>query len=96
MRSDNDNLGDASEPVQVRDGTVFIAWWQPYDKNRECFEGFEADDISLIGVYSTRSNAEAAVERSKMLPGFCDYPQGFAIDRYKLDQDHWETGFVMD
>lgn len=62
------------------------------------------DDIKLIGVYSSLSSAQKAVERLRTMPGFRDYPllinplvddeeEGFYIDAYTLDQDHWNDGF---
>ena len=35
----------------------------------------------------------AASERLANRPGFTDHPNGWHIDRYMLDQDHWEDGF---
>ncbi len=63
------------------------------------------DSVFLIGVYSTESAARAAVARLSLQPGFCKHPhvvdpqkddddQGFQIDRYELDTDHWTEGFV--
>jgi len=45
------------------------------------------------------------VARLSLQPGFCGHPyvvdpqkdvdeQGFHIDRYELDKDHWTEGFV--
>jgi hypothetical protein len=73
--------------------TVYIVWWMSYDATGECYEGFDRDDCSLIGVYSDRVKAEAAVERAKLLPGFRDYPDTFVVDPYELDEDHWTSGF---
>lgn len=56
----------------------------------------DEDDSKLIGVYSTRAKAEAAAERSKLLPGFKDRPDDFLVERYRLDQDHWTSGYVAD
>ncbi|MCA9599083.1 MAG: hypothetical protein KC776_37490 [Myxococcales bacterium] len=53
-----------------------------------------AEDEKLIGVYSTRQHAEAAIQRLRSLPGFSDFPDGFVIDEYALDEDHWTEGFV--
>lgn len=72
---------------------VYIVHWEPFDAEGNCFERFEPDDGSMIGVYSTRPNAEAAIERSRLLPGFCDYPQGFVLDEHVVDHDHWTRGF---
>ncbi len=52
------------------------------------------EDIKLIGVYSSRKMAEAAIDRLSKQPGFCDYPQGFYIDSHIINRDHWEEGFV--
>lgn len=63
------------------------------------------DDVKMIGVYKSLDRAKAAVERLKTQPGFRDNPllvdpegdgvqQGFYIDEYHLDMDHWQEGFV--
>ena len=52
------------------------------------------EDSKLIGVYSTRESAEAAQNRASQLPGFSSAPQGFTIDSYELDKDHWCEGYV--
>jgi hypothetical protein len=51
------------------------------------------DEAKLIGVYSSRSEAEAAITRLSKQPGFSDHPDGFCIDPYLLDRDHWKEGF---
>jgi len=52
------------------------------------------ENVKMIGVYSTREIAEQAVERLKLQPGFSDIPEGFYIDPYPLDTDHWTDGYV--
>jgi hypothetical protein len=52
------------------------------------------EDVKFIGVYSSREKAEAAVARMGRLPGFVDAPDGFHIDEYRVDQDHWAEGYV--
>ena len=63
------------------------------------------DDVKLIGVYSSLELARAAVERLRIQPGFKDHPsivncgidddrQGFYIDEYHIDTDHWTEGYV--
>jgi hypothetical protein len=59
----------------------------------------------MLGVYSTRESAMAAVERFRKLPGFRDVPQmaehtdalgnpeGFYLNEYPLDLDHWSEGY---
>lgn len=52
------------------------------------------EDVKLIGVYSSREKAQAAVARLVRVPGFADAPSGFHIDEYQLDKDHWVEGYV--
>jgi hypothetical protein len=52
------------------------------------------EDSKLIGVYSSRRNAEEAQSRSAKLPGFRRYPEGFLIDGHIINQDGWTSGFV--
>jgi hypothetical protein len=53
-----------------------------------------SEDVKFIGVYSSREKAQAAVARLGCLPGFADAPDGFHIDEYRVDQDHWAEGYV--
>ena len=52
------------------------------------------DDDKLIGIYTTRQKAEAAIEKLLPLPGFRDHPAGFGIFEHALDRDGWTEGFV--
>ena len=52
-----------------------------------------AEDIKLIGVYSSRENAQAATARLAQVPGFSDGPAGFHIDEYHVDRDQWAEGY---
>ena len=68
----------------------------------------EIEDVKTIGIYSSRETAEAAVDRLKHQPGFQDLPnlvdeadfsrpgtpEGFYIDAYEIDSDHWESGYI--
>ena len=58
-----------------------------------------------IGIYITYEGAFEAINRAKKLPGFSDFPDlmdlnnpetknGFNIDEYILNQDHWLDGYV--
>ena len=64
-------------------------------------------DIKIIGIYRSIVAARAAVDKVKGQAGFCDHPnlvnpesdddsQGFYIDEYVLDKDHWEDGFTTE
>ncbi len=52
-----------------------------------------AEDVKLIGVYSSRENARAAITRLGKAPGFSDAMDGFHIDEYQLDKDQWVEGY---
>jgi hypothetical protein len=44
-------------------------------------------------VYRTVEAARNAISRLDRMPGFRDYPDGFQIEEYELDADHWTAGF---
>jgi hypothetical protein len=63
------------------------------------------EDVKLLGVYRSLEGARSAVERLRIRPGFRDHPgivdreqdtdgQGFHIEAYPLDMDHWSEGYV--
>jgi homoserine kinase type II len=52
------------------------------------------DDEKLIGIYSSPATANAAIARLRTQPGFRDLPEGFEMEAYELDEDHWTEGFV--
>jgi hypothetical protein len=65
----------------------------------------DVESLKFIGVYRTMDAARAAVERLREQPGFSKHPNiidpavtdeedGFYIDEYALDVDHWPDGFV--
>lgn len=54
----------------------------------------ETGRVKVIGLYSSRVMAEEAMERARVLPGFAQEPEGFTIEQYELDKDHWPRGFV--
>ena len=51
------------------------------------------EDVKLIGVYSSRETAQAAVARLSQVPGFRDDLGGFHIDEYPIDRDQWVAGY---
>jgi hypothetical protein len=62
-------------------------------------------DVKMIGVYRSLDAAKMALGRLGMQPGFSKHPthidpdatdeeDGFYIDEYELDKDHWTEGFV--
>lgn len=65
----------------------------------------DEEDVKTLGIYSSRGEALAAVERLRLMPGFVGIPnmadpslpessEGFYIDEYELNQDSWAEGFV--
>jgi len=58
------------------------------------YEQNEIEEIKTIGVYSTEDLANTVIEKYKNLPGFKDYPDGFNIDKYKMNSNSWEEGFI--
>jgi hypothetical protein len=53
----------------------------------------DCTDTKVIGLYSTRANAEAAVKFLSTKPGFCKSKSGFQIGLIELDKTAWEDGF---
>jgi hypothetical protein len=54
----------------------------------------ETEDVKLLGLYSTEQKAFDRIEQSKTAPGFSEYPEGFLVDPYELDEDQWVEGFA--
>ena len=54
----------------------------------------ETGRVKVVGVFSSHALAEEAEARARDLPGFRDEPDGFTIEQYAVDQDHWPRGFV--
>jgi hypothetical protein len=55
----------------------------------------DTDEIKLIGIYSSEAKAKLAIERLRVLPGFSEWPDGFSVDCYPIDADHWIEGLVQ-
>jgi hypothetical protein len=70
-------------PTEHRDEEGALVW------NEE-----EGDDLKILGAYSTEERARDRVARTRQLPGFRDEPDCFYVDRYTVDEDHWQDGFV--
>ena len=67
--------------------TAFVLWHVRKDDEY-------GENAKLIGVYSSRDNANAAIARLNGEPGFRDHPAGFQISEYPVDKDHWVAGFI--
>jgi hypothetical protein len=57
------------------------------------YELESCDETKLIGVYSSLQEAQAAVERLKIQPGFRDRVDDFHIGELEINKDHWTEGF---
>ena len=65
--------------------------WATRQERKDC------DDCELlIGVYSSESEAQAAIERVKGQKGFANFPEGFHIYPHELNKDSWTQGFIVD
>ena len=53
-----------------------------------------ADDVKLIGVYSSSKKANLAVDYLKGKVGFSAYPEGFHVQKFELNKEQWTEGFV--
>ncbi len=76
--------------------SVYLLWRMPPGRQAVLSQGLEHGDGFLIGAYSSRDKAEQACERARMLPGFSQYSDEFAIDEYAIDEDHWTSGLSFD
>ena len=51
------------------------------------------DSTKMLGIYSTREEAEKAINFLSDKPGFRDSLDGFLIDEYEVDKICWSSGF---
>jgi hypothetical protein len=58
------------------------------------YEQGDCTETKMIGVYSSREQAERAIDRLREVPGFIDRPEDFYVDEYRLDKDQWAEGFT--
>ena len=52
-----------------------------------------SEDVKFIGVFSSKVKADSAIMELKCQPGFKDYPDGFSVDEYTVDELEWKEGF---
>jgi len=55
-----------------------------------------ADEERLIGAFAEPGTAEAAIELLRSKVGFCECPDGFGVDEYRVDHDYWPEGFAWE
>jgi hypothetical protein len=75
-------------PLTIRLVDEVFVLWHVHDL------GHGDEDSKLIGIYSSQENAQAAKVRVGSQPGFVDTPEGFIIDRYRLNEDGWTEGYI--
>ncbi|WP_158797337.1 hypothetical protein [Pedobacter sp. L105] len=68
---------------------VYLLWHTHSDEAL-----LDGEDIKLIGVYTSKENAEEAQSRTGQLQGFKDHLEGFEISCNELDKDEWTSGFA--
>ena len=54
----------------------------------------DGDGVKLLGVYSSRKQAEARIDTARHVSGFVDEPECFMVDEYVVDRDEWAGGFT--
>ena len=65
--------------------TIYELWHERHDARGQ-------DHDKLLGIYSTRQNAAAALSLLQDKPGFCDHPDGFVIRQGVMDVTAWTNG----
>ena len=66
-----------------------------YFVQHENIEDDYIEEPRVIGVYTSEKSAQEAIERAKKLSGFNEFPEGFQITKYILDNDQWNFGFKL-
>ena len=56
----------------------------------------ESETYKLIGIFDSEMRALEVIEDLRRRPGFHDYPHGFSVDTYKLNEICWTEGFGPD
>ena len=52
------------------------------------------ESIKTLGIFRSKAEAEAAIERARTRQGFRDYPDGFHCDAYEVGREFWTDGFI--
>jgi hypothetical protein len=51
------------------------------------------DNGKILGIFGSEADALKAQATLASKPGFFEYPDGFTIGQYIVDDDHWTEGF---
>lgn len=100
----NDHRQFYSQSARNRIGYVAVGYWPSVLRNNRkkrmytyilhhTYGPLENESYKLLGVFSSQLTAEQAKDQYLTLPGFRDYPEGFSIIAYSLDESHWTEGF---
>ncbi|ENT5109973.1 hypothetical protein [Pseudomonas aeruginosa] len=53
----------------------------------------ESESYKILGVFSTKTKANSEISKYLELPEFKEFPNGFTVTDYALDESHWLSGF---
>jgi len=53
----------------------------------------EIDNTRFVGLSASGEDAARVITHLKTKPGFREHAGGFTVDRYLLNQDHWDEGY---
>lgn len=56
----------------------------------------KSGQLLFVGAYRSEAGAEAAIERTKVKPGFAQFPDDFEIHAYELGVELWPDGFSVE
>lgn len=73
------------EKMEVQMDNVFIL--------HHTYGDSESESYKLLGVFSTEDRANSEIPKYLKLPGFKEFPDGFTVTKYSLDEPHWLSGF---
>lgn len=58
------------------------------------YEVDEIERMKFLGVFESKKEAERAISKFLLLPGFKDYPDCFEISEFEVNEILWDEGFV--
>ena len=58
------------------------------------YELEDCEETKFIGIYSSKQEANNAIQRLSKQPGFNEKPDNFYISKYEVDKDNWTEGFL--
>ncbi len=59
------------------------------------YENEENEDTKFIGIFSSTSTAQKAIDELSVKSGFNSYPkESFSLEEVNLDEYEWKEGFI--